>query len=38
VFVIDRAATIRYAWVTDDTANTPDIEEVLSAVEALAQS
>jgi peroxiredoxin len=38
VFVLDRTATIRYAWVTDDTANTPDIEEVLAAVAALAQS
>jgi glutaredoxin-dependent peroxiredoxin len=38
VFVLDQTATIRYAWVTDDTANTPDIEEVLGAVAALAQS
>lgn len=38
VYVIDQTSTIRYAWITEDTAIAPDIEEVIGAVEALAQS
>jgi peroxiredoxin len=35
VFVVDQAGTVRYAWLADDAANAPDIEEVVRAVEAL---
>lgn len=36
VFVVDRPGTIRYAWVTDNSLQEPDIEEVLSAVRQVA--
>ena len=32
VFVVDGQGTIRYAWVTDDSLQEPDIDEVLNAV------
>lgn len=32
VFVVDRQGTIRYAWITDDSLQEPDVEEVLRAV------
>jgi len=35
VFVLDRDATVRYAWVTDDPLVAPDVEEVVKAVEAI---
>ncbi len=35
VFVVDRQGTIRYAWVTDDSLQEPDVEEVLNAVRQL---
>ena len=35
VFVLDRHAVIRYAWVTDDPLIAPDIHEALQAVRAL---
>ena len=35
VFVLDRDATIRYAWLTDDPLVAPDIEEAIRAVEKL---
>jgi peroxiredoxin len=36
VFVLDRTATVRFAWISDDPLVAPDVEEVLRAVEALA--
>ena len=36
VFIVDKGGMIRYAWVTDDSLQEPDIEEVLSAVRELA--
>jgi len=36
VFVVDRQGTIRYAWMTDDSLQEPDIEEVLRAVASIA--
>ncbi|MBV9357895.1 MAG: redoxin domain-containing protein [Chloroflexi bacterium] len=35
VFVVDGGGIVRYAWVTDDPAVAPDVEEVLRAVEGL---
>ena len=35
VFVLDRDATVRYAWISDDPLVAPDVEEVLKAVAAL---
>ena len=35
VFVLDRDGVIRYAWVTDNTQVSPDIEEVFEAVAAV---
>jgi glutaredoxin-dependent peroxiredoxin len=35
VFVIDPAAVIRYAWITDDPLIAPNIEEALKALQAL---
>lgn len=35
VFVVDRGATVRYAWVTDDSLQQPEVEAVLQAVAAL---
>ena len=35
VFVVDRNATIRYAWITDDSLREPDLDEVLEAVARL---
>jgi peroxiredoxin len=35
VFVVDRDGIVRYRWITDDPLVAPDIEEVISAVEAL---
>ncbi len=35
VFLLDRDATIRYAWLTDDPLVAPDIEEAIRAVEKL---
>ena len=32
VFVIDRDATVRYAWVSDDPGVAPDIEKVLDSL------
>jgi glutaredoxin-dependent peroxiredoxin len=36
VFVVDRGGTIRYAWVTDDSLQEPDVDEVLAAVAEIA--
>lgn len=36
VFVLDRDGVIRYAWVTDNTQVSPDIEEVIEVVAAVA--
>jgi len=35
VFVVDARGTIHYAWVTDDSLQEPDVEEVLRAVASL---
>ncbi len=35
VYVIDPPGVVRYAWVTDDSLQEPDVEEVLAAVEAI---
>lgn len=35
VFILDQQRIVRYAWVTDDAAIAPDLEEVLAAVRAL---
>jgi peroxiredoxin len=35
VFVVDRDGIVRYKWITDDPLVAPDIEDVISAVEAL---
>jgi peroxiredoxin len=35
VFVLDRDAIVRYAWVTDDPLVEPDLEDVIGAVQAL---
>ena len=32
VFVLDKDATVRYAWVTDDPGVAPDIEAVLNSL------
>lgn len=36
VFVLDGSGVVRYQWVTDDPLVAPDVQEVLSAVAALA--
>jgi peroxiredoxin len=36
VFVVDSAGVIRYAWVTDDSLQEPDMNQVLAAAAALA--
>ena len=36
VFVVDRDGVVRYAWITDDSLQEPNVEEVLSAVARLA--
>ena len=36
VFVLDRTGTVRYVWLTDDPLVAPDVEEVISALQALA--
>ena len=36
VFVLDQSGTVRYAWITDDALVTPDVENVLNAVAAIA--
>jgi peroxiredoxin len=35
VFVLDRDATVRYAWITDDPLVAPDVDAAIAAVEAL---
>ena len=35
VFVLDRNATVRYVWITDDPLVAPDVEAVIAAVSAL---
>jgi peroxiredoxin len=35
VFVIDRYGTVRYRWVTDDALVLPDLDEVVTTLEAL---
>ena len=35
VFVVDRDAVIRYAWITDDPLIAPNIEDALNALQAL---
>jgi len=37
VFVVDQSGAVRYAWITDDSLQAPDVEEVVHAVAALAQ-
>jgi peroxiredoxin len=36
VFVVDRGGIVRYAWVTDDSLEEPDVDEVLAAVADIA--
>jgi glutaredoxin-dependent peroxiredoxin len=31
VFVLDRQGSVTYAWITDDSLQSPDIEQVLHA-------
>jgi peroxiredoxin len=38
VFVVDREGVVRYAWMTDDSLQEPNVEEVLGAVARLTQS
>jgi peroxiredoxin len=38
VFVVDRDATIRYRFVSEDPARLPDIEEVLTAARSVVAS
>jgi peroxiredoxin len=35
VFVVDQEAMIRYAWITDDSLQEPNLDEVLAAVARL---
>ncbi len=35
VFVIDRSGTVRYRWVTDDALVLPDLDDVVTTLEAL---
>jgi peroxiredoxin len=35
VFVIDRSGTVRYRWVTDDALVLPDLDDVVTMLEAL---
>jgi glutaredoxin-dependent peroxiredoxin len=35
VFVIDRSGTVRYRWVTDDALVLPDLDDVMTTLEAL---
>ena len=37
VFFVDQSGAVRYAWITDDSLQAPDVEEVVHAVAALAQ-
>ena len=37
VFVLDRAGTIRYRWITDDAAVIPDFDGVAEVVAALGE-
>ena len=37
VFVVDRGGTVRYAWVTDDSLQESDLNEVLGAVACVAE-
>jgi len=32
VFVVDRRGVVQYAWITDDSLQEPDLDEVLTAV------
>jgi glutaredoxin-dependent peroxiredoxin len=36
VFVVDRNGLIQYAWITDDSLQEPDLDEVFGAVSRLA--
>ena len=38
VFVVDRARTIRYRYVSEDPAQLPDVEEVLEAVREVVEA
>jgi peroxiredoxin len=38
VFVVDRDGVVRYAWITDDSLQEPNVDEVLTAVEKLTRS
>ena len=35
VFVLDRDGIVRYVWITDDPLVSPDIDQVLAAVQEL---
>jgi len=34
-FVIDKSGTVRYAWVTEDARNMPDLEQIRSCLKQL---
>jgi peroxiredoxin len=34
-FVIDKSGTVRYAWVTEDARNTPDLDQIRSCLKQL---
>jgi peroxiredoxin len=36
VYVVDRGGIIQYAWVTDDSLQEPNVDEVVAAVKSLA--
>jgi len=38
VFVLDQAAIVHYAWITDDALVTPNVDEVLAAVASIARN
>jgi peroxiredoxin len=36
VFVLDQSGTVRYAWITDDALVTPNVDDIVAAVEHVA--
>jgi peroxiredoxin len=36
VFVLDQSGTVRYAWITDDALVTPNVDDIVAAVEQVA--
>ena len=37
VYVIDQSGVVRYAWITDDALVTPNVEDVLTALESISR-